>query len=387
MFEFNHYFPTRIIFGRGKIDELNSFVKQYGKRVFLVCGEKSSQKSGIIDLIKNMLKNDNISCFVYEGVSTNPTEDIISNGVNEFKKSDFDLIISVGGGSVHDSAKAIALSLNHEGSLYDYTVTGKFSVPGIKKGMKSLLTIPTISGTGAEISPASLVKLNNQKHIIFSPFLFPAASIIDVDLLSCDNPKVLSQVGIDAFYQSVEAFLASNSNPFSDKFAASAIVNIMKYLPLLVDEPDNIEAKSYVALSSIDALIGVANSGVGAIHALSDPLSGMFNIHHGLALSIVAKQVFYSYIKLKVSKINTLEEYIYKYLKPFHNSLSNKFMDQFDWFISQLNIDINQAISDIKDYDYKIDSLVHDSDNPDMSTSPVKFSKSDIQTIFLNSLR
>jgi alcohol dehydrogenase class IV len=386
MFSLNHYQPTRIIFGNNSINEFANIIQTYGNSVFVVCGVSFPRRSEST-LLFSLLEKFNIHYEIFNEITTNPIENIIQLGVEALKKAKCDMIVSVGGGSVHDAAKAIKLRSTHSiDSLKDYSVTGKHSVPGIANNMMPHITIPTISGTGAEVSPAALIRIENQKHIIFSPFLYPAICIIDTDLFTCKDKSILSKVGVDAFYQGFECFIANNSNPFSDMFALSAIINSMKYLPILIEEPNDSNAKQLVALASINSIKGVSNAGVGAIHALSDPLSGQFNVHHGVAQTIVAKNIINYYIQKRVEKINRLEKIIYQFFISSSKDFPTTFIQQFDWFISKLEINTADNIKEINAKKYDIDTLVSESHNPDMNTAPASLSDADIAFIFKQSL-
>ena len=386
MFSLNHYQPSRVIFGSNAINEIATMLQTYGNNVFVVCGKSFPQRNES-KLLFSLLDKSNIRYEIFNDVTTNPIETVIQSGADILKKGKYEVIVSVGGGSVHDAAKAIKLRATHpDDTLFDYTVTGKHSVPGISNNMIPHITIPTISGTGAEVSPAALVRIENQKHIIFSPFLYPVACIVDTDLLTCNDKGILSQVGVDAFYQGFECFVASNSNPFSDMFAVSTIINCMKYLPALIEDTNNAEIKQLVALASINSIKGVSNAGVGAIHALSDPLSGQFNVQHGIAETIVARNIINYYIDRKIEKISQLEKIIYQSFVSSNKNFPTTFIQQFDWFISKLQINTSNDIKLINEIGFNIDTLVAESYNPDMTTAPVNLSDLDITSIFKQSL-
>lgn len=386
MFILNHYQPTRLIFGSNAIKEITTTIQTYGNHVFVVCSEHFLKRKES-SLLFSLFHQSDIHYEIFNEVKTNPTEDIIQAGTEILKKGQYDVIISIGGGSAHDIAKAIKLRNTHtSGCLIDYTVTGKQSVTGIKNNMLPHITIPTISGTGAEVSPAALVRISNQKHIIFSPFLYPIVCIVATDLFTCKDKRILSEIGIDTFYQGFECYVANNSNPFSDMFAISAITNCMKYLPMLIQDPDNPELKQLMALAAVNSIKGVSNAGVGAIHALSDPLSGQFNIHHGVAETIVARNIIDYYINKKVKKINRLEKIIQQFLGDSNKQFPTSFIQQFDWFISNLEINTDTVIDSIHTTGYHIDRLVTESYNPDMNTAPVNLPPEDIAAIFKLSL-
>lgn len=386
MFNLNHYQPTRVVFGDKALNEIAKIIQTYGNNVFIVCSKSFPGRSES-DLLFTLLEKFGIHYELFDEVTTNPTEGVVQSGAAAMKEMKSNVILSIGGGSVHDAAKAIKLRTTHTfGNLIDYTVTGKYSVPGIANNMIPHITVPTISGTGAEVSPASLVRIEKQKNIIFSPFLYPIACVVDTELFTCQDKSVLSKVGVDAFYQGIECFLASNSNPFSDMFALSAAIDCMKYLPSLLRDPNNNTFKQLVELSSINSIKGVSNAGVGAIHALSDPLSGQFNVHHGVAETIVARNVIKHYIEKKIERINLLEKHIYQALGHTHDNFPSSFVQQFDWFLSELEINVENDVKTIRTQGYDIDSLVSESNNPDMSTAPVQLSNLEIASIFQQSL-
>ena len=386
MFNLNHYQPTRVVFGNNALNEIAKIIKTYGNNVFIVCS-KSFPERRESALLFSLLEKSGIQYELFDEVTTNPTDGVVQSGASAMKEMKSNVILSVGGGSVHDAAKAIKLRTTHTfGNLMDFTVSGKYSVQGIVNNMIPHITVPTIAGTGAEVSPASLIRIENQKNIIFSPFLYPIACVVDTELFSCQDKSVLSKVGVDAFYQGIECFLASNSNPFSDMFALSAAIDCMKYLPSLLHNPNNATFKQLVELSSINSIKGVSNAGVGAIHALSDPLSGQFNVHHGVAETIVARNVIKHYIEKKNERINLLEKHIYHAFGQAHNNFPSSFAQQFDWFLSKLEINVANDIKTIRAQGYDIDSLVSESNNPDMSTAPVLLSSMEIASIFQQSL-
>ncbi|MBR4918846.1 MAG: iron-containing alcohol dehydrogenase [Bacteroidales bacterium] len=386
MFSLNHYQPTRVVFGNNALNEIVKIIQTYGNNVFIVCSNSFPARKES-NLLFSLLEKSGIHYEVFNEVTTNPTEDVIRKGATALKKMQSSVIISVGGGSVHDAAKAMKLQYSHSSDgLIDYTVTGKYSVPGISNNMIPHITVPTISGTGAEVSPASLVRIENQKHIIYSPFLYPIACIVDTDLFTCQDEETISRVGVDAFYQGLECFLANNSNPFSDMFALSTVVSCLKYLPALVKDTNDDSLKQLVELASINSIKGVSNAGVGAIHALSDPLSGQFNVHHGVAETIVAKSVINHYIEKKVEKINLLEKHLYQSFITTNKDFPLMFVQQFDWFLSKLVINTTDDIKAIRTKGYNMDSLVAESNNPDMGTAPIHLSNLDIASIFKQSL-
>jgi len=382
MYSFQYYNPTKIIFGKNKIYELKDNLAGFGERCIIITGLESYNKNIGFSKITESLNELNIHYKHYSGIKTNPEEKIIIDAANFVKDYNADFIISLGGGSVHDAAKAITLKLNHDGDLFDYTVKGKKSVPGISSNIIPLITIPTISGTGAEISPASLVRIDDMKHIIFSPFLYPKLSIFDPSLMQSAPIDITIRVGYDAFIQGLEAYLASNSQPFSDLFALNTIKLAYNSLSTLKMDINDLDARTDLAFASITGLIAVAQSGVGAIHALSDPLSGKYNIHHGLALAFLTTGVLEYNFKNSTNKLGSLAEILNIDTKNNVDNLIAKIIKKLDNFIDEIGIMKN---INIKDFGFSLDDLkylIDQSHNPDMSTNITQLEDDVIGLIF-----
>ena len=291
MFSFEHNLPTKIVFGVGNVEKVGKEVSEIGEKALIITGQKSSEETGTLKKCISLIEKEGVQTETYKGITTNPMESVIENGAKIAKSFEPEAMVTIGGGSVHDVGRVISLMATHEGNLHEYTLRGKKGIEGIRNGTIPILTVPTVSGTGAEISPAAIVKIGTNKDIIVSPYLFPKVSIIDPALQVSVPPNVTAQVGIDAFIQGLEAFVSKNAQPFSDGFAIAAMKHSATYLPQAVKNPKNLEARNFVALAAIESMFAVTQAGVGAIHALSDPLSGYYNIQHGMALSILASKV------------------------------------------------------------------------------------------------
>lgn len=380
MFSYQYYSPTKVIFGCGCVNEdINENLPTEGKALYVLCGGANSE--GVYEAIKTKLLKGAAKVDVFSGIQTNPTTDQIIEATNKAKEFSADILITIGGGSVHDTGKAVSLMMSHEGDLEEYSVTGNKGVPAITNRCIPIITVPTISGTGAEISPASLVRINNKKEIIFSPYLYPLISIIDPSLMSNAPAKLSAQVGIDTFVQALESFTASNANPCSDMFAEASLKNTISYLPRLVEDPQNDEYRSYVALASLQSIYAVSTSGVGGVHALSDPLSGHFNIHHGQALAMLLTKIMKLNLDVREEKFAKLTKMFGTNLNSIKDSAieSIRLVEKYLADIGLVDFPrLNTVISN-KDI---IDILVEESFNPDMSTNPKILTKDEVKSVF-----
>ena len=216
--------PTKVYFGQINSDDLRNEIKNYGTNVILLSGGLATQK--IANEIKSLLEQ---FCNVHEfnGIQTNPLIEYIELMAEKIVSAD--VIITVGGGSVHDSGKALAVALTHEQKLEKYMTDGELSVPGIKKDVIPIITVPTIFGTGSEVSPAALLKIENKKRVMFSSFLYPRATFMDYTYIRSIPQELCINSSLDALVQGIESLVSSKAQTFSKRFSYSAIERSLRW--------------------------------------------------------------------------------------------------------------------------------------------------------------
>ena len=283
---FTYFAPTKVCFGTIDTEALQAEIMNYGTNVLLLTGGAST--SAIARKIADRLGTE-ISFQLFSGVATNPLSTHIEEIVAKASKPN--VIISVGGGSVHDSAKALSIVLTHEGTVEQYTTDGEYSVPGIKNRLIPVITIPTLSGSGAEVSPAALIRVRDKKRVIFSPYLYPKTTFIDPSLAMSLSRELFMNSALDALVQGIESYVSTASQDFSKRFSKSTITRVIKTLLALRSTGITKEIVEQLALASIEGLYAVGQSSVGAVHAISDPLSGIFDVHHGHAVGMLLPYV------------------------------------------------------------------------------------------------
>ena len=227
------------------------------------------------------------------------------------------------------------------------------------------------------------MRLENKKEIVFSPYLFPKVSIIDPEFQISVPSNITAKVGIDALIQGLEAFVSKNAQPFSDMFALEAIRHCITYLPKAIKYPENLESRSYVALAAIESMLAVIQAGVGAIHALSDPLSGKYNIHHGIALSILASKVMEINLDSNEQRFAIIAELFgVDITKISTEEASKESITCINSFLSQVNLYPSPKLREYGVNEQDLNLLVNDAKNPDMSTNPKELIDEEIMKIF-----
>lgn len=355
--------PTKVYFGKMDYDNLVAEIKQYGNKVLVLTGGKSTLK--IAENLSDKLKK-NFTVILKDGIKTNPEIELIESIASEVQKAD--VILTVGGGSVHDSGKALAIAMTHNEKLEEYTTDGKISVPGITNRVIPVITIPTIFGTGAEISPAALLKIRNKKRVIFSTHIYPKATFIDCSFTTSLSNDMCIKASLDAMVQGIESSVSTKAQSFSRRFSYSAIERVVASLLALVRENEKAEIMEELALASIEGLYAVGQSTVGAAHAISDPISGRYDIHHGEAVGVLLPYVVkanYSYAEKEYETIKLIfEEKLGQTFRTLSEALDAFYAEiGFDRCALQREVDRTTFCSDFEE-------LICESYNGDMDGNP-----------------
>jgi len=267
----------RIIFGPGTHEEFGSIAGEFGKRTFVVHGSNAARAKPLLASIE--AANIEYSCFEVRG---EPTVEQIAEGVNQARLAKSELIIGFGGGSVIDSAKAIAGLVTNPGAILDYLeVIGKgkqLAVPAL-----ACVAIPTTAGTGAEVTRnAVLASLEHQiKVSLRSAFLLPRIAIVD-PTLTIDLPcSVTASTGLDALTQLIEPYVSIRANPVTDGLCIEGMRRVARSLRRAYERGQDLAAREDMALASLFGGLSLANAGLGAVHGFAAPIGGMFHAPHG----------------------------------------------------------------------------------------------------------
>jgi alcohol dehydrogenase class IV len=285
--------PDLIVFGTNTIDDLGYYGKKFGSRASLIYGGGSLRRSGNYERVVHILKNAQIDFTEISGISHDPDDTLVKSVTEEVITYDPDFIIGIGGGSVIDTAKAASIIATNGGEVKDYWEGKKFLKPSIP-----FIAVTTTSGTGSEVTKNAVITGKGQhfKKSIRSEFMIPNIALVDPSLTVGSPPEVTAATGLDALIQNLEAYTSKNAGPITDTLARKGIELSGKYLLKAFNEPDNLEAREGLSLSSLYGGITLLNAGLGLAHGLSHPLGIRFGIPHGKACAIVmAKVMEYNY--------------------------------------------------------------------------------------------
>ncbi len=311
MFNANWHYPTNIRQGLGRIAKLPTFCKELGMKAPLIVTDPGLVALQMISEAQTNCQNDGLNCGVFSDVTSNPTDNNVENGVIAYQEGGYDGVIAFGGGSAIDAAKAIALMVGQQGSLWDYEdVASNWRTVNTEK-MAPVIAVPTTSGTGSEVGRASVITdpQKQVKRIIFHPNMMPSIVILDAELTIGLPPALTAATGMDAFSHALEAYCAPYYHPMAEGIAVEAIRLIKNYLPRVCVDGEDLEARAQVMVASSMGATAFQR-GLGGMHALAHSLGATYNSHHGLLNAILMPYVLKANKSVIEVRIERLARYI-----------------------------------------------------------------------------
>jgi aldehyde dehydrogenase (NAD+) len=279
---FNLLIPTKIIFGSKALDDLRSELRALrGERALIVTDEGIIQ-AGLLDSVKKALGDFCVG--VFSEVPQDTGVHVI-NGAAEFARGlKVDCLVSLGGGSVIDTAKGLAILLKEGGKLEDYQGFQMLSRPQTPH-----ICIPTTAGTGSEVTFAAVVKDHerDQKLLLFDYHLAPDVAILDPHMVSGLPSSISAFTGMDALTHAVEAIHSLQREPITDALALHAIRLVVTYLPQSVQKGDDLVARGQMQIAATIAGMAFTNAMVGLVHAMAHSVGAKFGVPHGIANAIL----------------------------------------------------------------------------------------------------
>ena len=278
----------KIIFGRGAVEKIGKEAKERrGSRILLI-GDEGIARAGLLKKAEEPLIKEGLEVTIFDKVEPEPWVEIADEAAAIAQEKNCDLIIGMGGGSCMDIAKAAAVLATNEGKARDYQGLNKVTNPGLAKIM-----VPTTAGTGSEVTFTSVLsnKETKGKAGINSPYLYPELALLDPLLTLSAPPAITASTGMDALTHAIEAYTSLQATVITDALTLKAIELIAQNLRRAVSEGQNVESRENMLLGSLLAGIGLANAGVGAVHALAYPLGGFYRIPHGIANGLMLPYV------------------------------------------------------------------------------------------------
>ena len=270
--------PEYTLIGSKALEEAKPYLKKCGKKALIVTG-KHVVLSGMMAELKKALEEIGIAYFVFDGITGEPTNVMIDEGIAAYKENGCDFCIGIGGGSPLDSAKAIAAMITNEGKIADYN--GKV----IEKPIPPVVPIPTTAGTGSEATQFTVITdvEKDIKMLLKGGYLVPKIAIVDPAYTYSAPKSITAATGMDALTHAIEAYTSRKALPVTDTLAVSAVKRIMKYLPAVYKDGSDEKARYEMSVASYEAGICINNSTVTLVHGMSRPIGALFHVAHGIS--------------------------------------------------------------------------------------------------------
>lgn len=288
MENFNYNIPTKVFFGKGKIEVLGKEIKKYGSRVLLAYGGGSIKRTGVYDDVIKELRENDISYFELSGIEPNPRVTSVEEGVKICRENDIDFILAVGGGSTIDCSKAIAAAYYYDGEPWDLVI-GKAKIENVLP----IGTVLTLSATGSEMDAGSVISNmdTNQKYGFGHPGFFPKFSVLDPTYTYTVN-KYQTAAGVaDIMSHTFETYFNNEKGAYlQDRIAEGILKTCINYGPIALKSPEDYEARANLMWASslaINGLIRYGKDSVWSVHPLEHELSAYYDITHGVGLAIL----------------------------------------------------------------------------------------------------
>ncbi|PYE49573.1 iron-containing alcohol dehydrogenase [Paenibacillus barcinonensis] len=312
MRSFQFYNPTRLIFGKGQLEALKTEVPKYGKRVLLVYGGGSIKRSGLYDQVLGLLKEIGAEVTELAGVEPNPRLSTVHQGVDLCRTNDIELILAVGGGSVLDCAKAIAVGAKYDGDMWDFAQRKAVAQDALPLG-----TVLTMAATGSEMNSGSVITNQDTQEKLGwgSAYSFPAFSILD-PVNTYTVPKDQTVYGmVDMMTHVLEHYFHLDPNtPVQLGFCETILRTVMEAAPRLVQDLENYELRETILYCGTMALNGVLNMGLAgdwATHNIEHAVSAVYDIPHGGGLAILFPHWMRHNLDVKVERFKRLAVHVF----------------------------------------------------------------------------
>jgi alcohol dehydrogenase len=284
--------PTRIIFGKGVIARIGNEVKRFGTKALLVYGQGSIKKHGIYDQVISSLKEAGLNVVEFPGVKANPVLSYALKGIELARNEGVDVVLAVGGGSVMDTAKTIAVGVKADpgDEIWEFFTFSK----KIRSALP-VLTVVTVSASASEMNTTAVITREEgaQKYTISSPFIQPRASVLDPTVLYSLTADCSAFGAVDIVAHLLEGYFNNREpeSPLQDRLVEGIMKTVMESTEVILKDPQNYNARANIMWSATLAFNGLTTAGMGLIgypaHMMEHSLSALYDIAHGAGLSVI----------------------------------------------------------------------------------------------------
>lgn len=286
--ELRKYVAPEFVFGVDARLLAGRYANNWGLKKVLLVSDPGVNRAGWTHEIAESLEKEGVSVVQFLGISPNPRDYEVMAGVEVYRQEGCDSLVAIGGGSVLDAAKGIAIVASNHKHILEFEGVDRVTVP-----MPPLICIPTTAGTSADVSQFAIINNSTEKVkiAIISKALVPDVALIDPKTLISVDPFLTACTGMDALVHAIEAYVSNASSPLTDLHALEAIRLLQNHLAASILEPLNLDHRSAVMLGSLEAGLAFSNASLGCVHALAHTLGGQLDLPHGECNALLLPQV------------------------------------------------------------------------------------------------
>ncbi len=275
--------PDRIpvtFVGAGSTEELAGAMRGTGVRRLLVVTDSGLREVGVVGQVAGPIAAAGIEVHTFDGVTPDPTFAQVEAGIEHYRSAGCDGVLAVGGGSPMDAAKVIAAAIGNNKAPQQ--LAGKFKV---RKPPVPLFAVPTTAGTGSEVTIAAVISddVTHLKKFVLDPKILPAMTALDPTLMIGLPAHITAATGMDALTHAVESFISKAATPQTRGYSTTSVRLVFEHLRTAVAEPDDLDARTGMALASYYGGLAFTRASVGYVHAIAHNLGAKYGTPHGLA--------------------------------------------------------------------------------------------------------
>jgi NADP-dependent alcohol dehydrogenase len=342
MLNFIYHNPTKIVFGKGQISELDNLVPQ-DARVLVTLGGSSARKYGVLDLVREELGKSDRKIYEFAGIEANPQFDTLMRAVEIVRREGVDFILAVGGGSVMDGSKFIAVAAGADDYIgKEEELLGFGFTPVPVDEVVPLGTVVTLPATGSENNGFAVITRGTDKLPVFSPLTYPVFSILDPEFTFTLPQTQVANGVVDAFSHTLEQYMTYPVDArVQDRIAEGVMQTLIEIGGQTVEHPDDYNVRANLVWAATTALSGHLGSGVPQdwnTHMIGHELTALFGIDHAKTLAVMHPAVLKVRKEQKKQKLLQYAERVWGITKGDDNERIDRAIQETEKFFASLGM-------------------------------------------------
>lgn len=375
--------PPVNLLGPGTAKETGKRCKLLGGKKALIVTDDGMMDLGIVDEIKDNIEKEGVETVVFKDVEPNPKDKDVEAGLKVYNEENCDIIVTLGGGSVHDCGKGIGIMVSHPGKIADYA-----GIETLTDALPPIVSINTTAGTASEVTRHCVITNTDTdvKFVVVSWRNLPSVSINDPELMMSKPPALTAATGMDALTHALETYVSLGANPVTDAQASQSMKLVAKWLRQAVYNGQDLAARENMAYASLLAGMAFNNGGLGYVHAMAHQLGGIYDMPHGVANAVLLPHVERFNLSAVPERFADIAEFMGENISGMSmRAAAEKAIEAIEQLSKDIGIPsgLKELNVDSKDFDTMAESALQDGN---AFTNPIQGTKEDVIKIFENAM-